>query len=654
MKCCAGAPNKALWLFLVLWAVPAGVAVGESQQALQPGLVWVMFNSSDFTRPAGMGVAPQVNHDTTHNDYSMIWLGLLKAATTGRITIEADTDDRLRLKIGDKWVIDGLDSKGTFQGKKGQLLPVWLEYCHSGDRAFIRLYWSWAGKGRELVPASGFLHSESDVRLAQDLKEMKRTPQEEKSSIYVPQSLSPTPGAKARKPVPIHPGPHLLIDDYLIESSRNLTRKVNQPKRDPSIPNPLVTGKQDRCFQPYFTVLRNPKTSRFRIWYGASTTEKHMSRSHIGYMESQDGIHWIRPARMLKDPATIQFGCEVIDEGPDCLEPSKRYKFSWWFKGGLHIATSPDGLNFKPLVEWVVLHHNHDINNISWDPLRKCYVATVSTVTTGDKWSGSRRVTMQSFSKDLLHWRIPWYVLTPDDSIDEGETQFYAMSGFIVRGPLKIGMVKILRDDLKADEPPLVAPDAYGIGYTTLAWTRDGEHWTRDRKVFFDRNPEPQTWDRAHAWIDEQLSVGDEVYLYYGGYKQGHKVNRFEERQIGLVKMPLDRYVAHAAEGRAPGRLLTVPLLLDDRPGCLAVNADSSAGKLRIQVRDASDNTAIPGLSFDDCQPITADGLSLEVCWESEEQTLRKLASLANKAIKLEFELTNARVFAFDFVTPRP
>ncbi len=32
-----------------------------------------------------------------------------------------------------------------------------------------------------------------------------------------------------------------------------------------------------------------------------------------------------------------------------------------------------------------------------------------------------------------------------------------------------------------------------------------------------------------------QVIVEEQVYLYYGGYKQGHKMNRFEERQIGLV-----------------------------------------------------------------------------------------------------------------------
>lgn len=36
------------------------------------------------------------------------------------------------------------------------------------------------------------------------------------------------------------------------------------------------------------------------------------------------------------------------------------------------------------------------------------------------------------------------------------------------------------------------------------------------------------------TWADCQLVVGDEMFIYYGGYARGHKVERFTERQIGL------------------------------------------------------------------------------------------------------------------------
>jgi len=448
-----------------------------------------------------------------------------------------------------------------------------------------------------------------------------------------------SPGGSARRDTPIRlkPGPHLFLDEYLIESSENVSRVVNVPQRDAGVPNPIVTGKEDGCFQPYMTIIRDPESGRFRLWYGHRTEDSDAGRSHVAYMESEDGIHWVRPPKVLADPAPIQFGVSVIDDGPGTRDVSQRYKFAWWKDGGLRIATSPDGLAWTPISPGVVLRHNHDITSIFRDPLRDRYVATISVYRTGDAWAGQRRITMQGFSADLMNWNTPHYVLTPNDAVDKGETQFYAMDGYLVRGDLTIGMVKVLRDDLKADNPP-DPPEAYGMGYTALAWTRDGETWFRDTGHFFDPDPRKGAWDHAHAWIDEQVPVGGEVFLYYGGYARGHKVNRFEERQIGLAKMKRDRYVARTA-GTAPGRIVT-PLLLIDGNG-LTVNADAKDGRVVVEIV-GEDGQPISGFSKTDCKPVTVDALDAPLRWS------RPLRELAGKPVRLEFTLTSARLFSFD------
>src|SRR5205823_13685016 len=94
------------------------------------------------------------------------------------------------------------------------------------------------------------------------------------------------------------------------------------------------------------------------------------------------------------------------------------------------------------------------------------------------------------------------------------------------------------------------------------------------------------------TWGDCQLPAGDEVYLYYGGYARGHKVERFKERQIGLARMQRDRYVAHTA-GREEGRLTTPPLLLQATR--MTVNA-KVAGELRVRALDA-EGKALPGFA---------------------------------------------------------
>jgi hypothetical protein len=171
-----------------------------------------------------------------------------------------------------------------------------------------------------------------------------------------------------------------------------------------------------------------------------------------------------------------------------------------------------------------------------------------------------------------------------------------------------------------------------------LAWSRDGETWCRDTAHIFDPDPQKGAWDHAHAWIDEQVHVDDEVYLYYGGYARGHKVNRFEERQIGLVKIKRDRYIAREA-GVEPG-LIKTPLVVLEGEG-LTLNVDARDGEIRAQATEA-DGKPLPGFAFEDCTPINTDSLTAPVTWK------RPFSEISGKPLRLEFYLKNARLFAFD------
>jgi hypothetical protein len=448
-----------------------------------------------------------------------------------------------------------------------------------------------------------------------------------KNAVYRPganKTISPKP------PLSLHPGPQLFVDDFLIDKAVGVVRRVNCPARDPKIPNPIITGKEDRNFQPFMSVVRDPQTGRFRIWYDARREDNSLLRSHIATMESEDGIRWIRPVRVLDDPAPVEFCCSVIDEGPTFADPLARYKLGWcwWGQGrqdqGLRIATSADGLQWKPLAPGIVLSHSHDINNITHDPLRKRYVATVSV---------DGRRTMQSTSQDLIHWKKPWYVMLPDAG-DPKETQFYAMSGYIVRGDLWIGLVKILHDNWRAEGTP---KGSYGMGHTQLAWSRDGESWVRDQTPYFEPDPKPGAWDHAHAWMDCQVPVGDEVFIYYCGYKNGHKVNRLEERQIGLVRIVRDRYVSRDA-GPDGGTLTTPPVILEGKK--LTVNA-CVRDEMRVRLLDTA-GRPLPEFDFDDCQPIHGDAVALPVEWKGS------LNAVNDRPVRIEFQMKDSQLYAFD------
>lgn len=616
-------------------AALVGMALGVARgERARPGLAWVRYHDTGFQRPALSGTDSQVNLTLTgYNDCSQVWRGRIRLPILGSVTLSAEAQQGVRLYIGDQLVIDGWSPEGAREGsytvEGRRALPFRLEYYHLGGEAYCRLYWQWEGRARELIPASAFDHTAADTSPMTTTVAAPTGDESMCTSIYEPGS----PARTELGPLRLGPGPHLFVDDALIADSSGVARCVNQPQRDPTLPNPIVTGKEDRCFQPYMTILRDQGSGRFRLWYGVYEPSLDSVTSHVGYMESDDGIHWERPFRQLADPGAIQVGVSVVDDGPETADPARRYKLAWWKDGGLKIATSRDGLAWRALDPRPVLLHNHDINNLWWDAPRGRYVATISVYTTGPTWTGDRRVTLHSSSTDLLHWEPPWYVLTPVDGNDQGETQFYAMCGYIQRGDLWIGMVKVLRDDLVAEGTP---EGSYGIGYTALAWSRDGRHWVRDQQPFLEPDPTPGAWDHAHAWIDCQLPVGDEVYLYYGGYKNGHKVNRFEERQIGLLRMLRDRYVARTA-GPEGGSLRTPAVTLEAAQ--LTVNA-AIRGELRVAVLDEQ-GQPLPGLPLDTCRPVHGDSLAHRVRWEG-------LPSLPRgQVVRLEFQWREGELFGF-------
>jgi hypothetical protein len=134
------------------------------------------------------------------------------------------------------------------------------------------------------------------------------------------------------------------------------------------------------------------------------------------------------------------------------------------------------------------------------------------------------------------------------------------------------------------------------------------------------------------------VPVGSEIYLYYGGYQRGHKVSRFQEREIGLVKMKQDRYVAR--EASSLGGSFKTPLMRLNGKG-MTLNVDASGGEVRVQVLTPL-GAPVPGFASTDCQRIQSDVLAAPVRWK------QPLSALQGRDLQLEFFLKNARLFAFN------
>ncbi|MGE3817863.1 MAG: hypothetical protein AB7I30_00355 [Isosphaeraceae bacterium] len=453
-------------------------------------------------------------------------------------------------------------------------------------------------------------------------------------------------------PLVIGNGPNLFLDDHLIERLDGLERRVEPLDR---LDRPVLESRKFGCTQPYVSVTRDAAKGSFRLWYNRGPA--------VWHAESDDGVTWANPRVAWDLPRS--YGASLVDDGERASDPRRRFKLANWQAtraredrpgddGGMYVGFSPDGFQWTPHVGNPVLatwpegydqptrHGVGDIVDVHHDPLSRRYVAAVKLHAVPEDGfapgpragKGIRRLVGLSTSDDFVHWERPRRIFAPDDR-DDGLLEFYGMGAVHLRGSLRIGLVRVLRDDLPCD--PGGPRD--GIGYSVLATSRDGVTWRRSREPFLDRDPLPGSWDHAMAWIGAAVPLGDETIFYYGGYARGHKVEPATERQIGQARMKRDRYLA-LVPIEDQGRLVTRPFLVPS--GRLTINARAVKGSVVVRLLDAA-GAPIADLGGADAKPVEGDTLAGDVRWRES------LGRLRGRPARLEFQLRNAALFAFEF-----
>jgi len=154
------------------WDRP-GIYVGRPEAAAlwkgtRPGLIGAVFNNLELHQARTKKVIKQVDFDWSANaakkeklsGKSARFSGLIKAPVTGTISLTLDAGDKARVAVNHKTLIR-IDDKnqnatGSVEMIEGTLVPVAID---TEKTVYARLYWSWKGQDKVLVPASAFFHS---------------------------------------------------------------------------------------------------------------------------------------------------------------------------------------------------------------------------------------------------------------------------------------------------------------------------------------------------------------------------------------------------------------------------------------------------------------------------------------------------------------
>jgi len=507
----------------------------------------------------------------------------------------------------------------------------------------------------------------------------------------------------------------LAIDDLSLPLRKNVCLYLSKPKVRPEpvlAPSPLESNAPDNLATHFYgTVLHDQ--GKFRMWYyachfgknpdwpprmmqqiatspGYCKYETKIYSGPLCYAESEDGIHWMRPAlgqvrfkgnsanNALALPHAVTFGATVIRDDDDS-DPGRRYKMIYEFdpnqsdpkidelgaQATAALMVSPDGLHWtlvgipflnefvehssfvKHAGAYILHHHAIDVPTRRSEGGAPCGRSGIAHVTYDfDRWP------------DL--WTETFVLPEPRDPRERGMSKPYDQVhlgvGAASFGNVCVGLYGLWHNAHFTEAFSNISCD---LG---LLISSDGLHFREPVKghVFIHRDDSPATpvpgrnYHTILCQANGLLNVGDTTYIYHGRWRNaGHTAEdeHLYRGEVALATLPRDRWGALGLNppvpGFSPGEgvVCSGPLALPAGGGEVAINADGAEG-ISVELLDEH-LRPVPGFSGAQAATLAGTGgLDCPVRWPGAS-----LAKLGVQTVRVQLRLrrrgnTDPRLYA--------
>jgi len=448
---------------------------------------------------------------------------------------------------------------------------------------------------------------------------------------------------------------------------------------------------------------------RYRMYYRAWNLKGVAGKISTGvlslcYAESDDGIHWRKPALGLHEfqgskannivisrelaaryHTTVGSPAVFKDKNPNA-PPDARYKTFLTKRNplGMQPFKSADGIHWSPMSDGPTITDGafDSQNVVCWDPVHGEYRAYwryfTQGITTSEIWKpAGLRAIRTATSQDLLHWENQAdlnYVDSPGEQLYTNGVAPYDRAphlwiGFPVRYVDRSGGQAISTDDSDAAGPERIRQwpvslralpdpqqrvakaalsDRFGSVLTEglLMASRDGVTFKRWNEAFLRPGIErPGTWNYGHQFIGWQLvETASQLKGAPPELSLYATEGYWSAKAVSLRRytLRLDGFVSVQAP-MSGGELITKPLTFAGRR--LSLNfASSAAGGLRVELQSAA-GTPLPGFALEDCDELFGDTIDRVVTWQGKPE----VSSLSGQSVRVRFVLHDADLFAFQF-----
>ena len=481
----------------------------------------------------------------------------------------------------------------------------------------------------------------------------------------------------ADQPINIGSRLELLLDDYLVESMKNLSFKLHSPRPAEKVLNFDAPWEGPSYFGPvsgYVTVFQDAKRYRmyYASWFGHRLKPADPEQQFTCYAESTDGIHWTKPSLGLvefegsKKNNIIRRGgrtshnfAPFIDTRPG-VPAGERYK-AVGGNGKAYAFGSADGIHWRLLgkdpiltgeepafdrydaIRWGNNPKNErailDSQNVAfWDSRSGQYVLYFRAyirgrTRDGKGMSGAFRFVFRATSRDFLHW-------SHIEPIDFGEPPrlwrhelyttatkpYYRAPHLYLAFPLRMVPLR-----------PLFG-GSFGIGESAFMFSRQGRRFRLFPEAFLPLGPDAHNWTKHGNMIAWGLlpTAKDELSIYY----QQHDHQKTAHLRRGVLRT--DGFVSLHAPPDEAGICISRPLAFRGQRLVLNV-ATGAGGGVRVAILDAKTQTPLKG--FDDSREFYGDKIDHTVIWSGGSD----LGALAGRPVRLRFTMRDTDLYSFRF-----
>ena len=420
----------------------------------------------------------------------------------------------------------------------------------------------------------------------------------------------------------------------------------------------------------YATVIWDEEAGIYRGYYRADG----FWGQRTCYVESTDGINWVKPKLDLypDDPSGLRNVIIVpqeldpdnlqsfehnftpfLDTNPNC-DPNERFKAIAGYGGdlgaledgevvGLYTLVSPDGIHWSRKSDAPVLAFDESKhywafdsqNPAFWSEAEGKYVMFYRHYNSGLGSYGTHRSVGRATSEDFITWVDEIDTFQPLN-LDDGKEELYtSQASPYYRAPhMYVGLAAryALGNLVGYDVSTATSKNLGAIDQMLISSRAGSDHFDRTYdEAFFRPGLDVASW--TDRWNYGSLNFvptgyGEMSYYHYTGDRYTLRVDGFASVHAG-------------AEG---GELLTQPVIFSGEDLLLNFSA-SVNGSIKVELLDENGNV-YEGFEEKQCVALTGDWIEKAVTWKKAD-----VSSLIGKPVMIRFILTDCDLYSYKFDT---